>query len=44
MEAWGIVAIIMCCGLFADNMLTKLKLKALRERVDKLDKPSGTKT
>jgi len=44
MEPWGLVALIACCGLFADNMLTKLKLKALQERVDKLDKPSDTKT
>ena len=44
MEAWGIVAIIMCCGLFADNMRTRLKLKALQSRIDKLDTPSGTKT
>ena len=44
MENWGLVAIIMCCGLFADNMLTKNTLKALQERVDKLDKLSATKT
>ena len=44
MDGWGLVAIIMCCGLFADNMLTKHKLKALQERVDKLDKVSGSKT
>ena len=41
MDGWGLVAIIMCCGLFADNMLTKSKLKALQEKVDKLEKPSG---
>jgi hypothetical protein len=44
MDGWGLVAIIMCCGLFADNMLTKLKLKALEERMDKLGKLSGTRT
>ena len=43
-EPWGLVAIIMCCGLFADNMRTRLKLKALQSRIDKLDTPSGTKT
>ena len=41
MESWGIVAIIMCRGLFADNMITKDKLKALKERVDKLEEVSG---
>lgn len=44
MDGWGLVAIIMCCGLFADNMLSKLKLKELQERMDKLDKQSGTNT
>jgi hypothetical protein len=38
MEPWGLVAIIMCCGLFADNQLTKIKLKALKARVDQLEK------
>lgn len=42
MDGWGIVAIIMCCGLFADNMVTKDKLKALKERVDRIDRASGT--
>lgn len=41
MDVWGIVAIIICCGLFADNMLTKDKVMRLEERMDKLDKPSG---
>ena len=44
MDSWGLVAIIMCCGLFADNMLTKHKLKELQDRLNKLDKVSGTKT
>ena len=38
MEPWGLVAIIMCCGLFADNLLTKHKLKAFKTRVDQLEK------
>ena len=44
MDGWGLVAVIMCCGLFAEGMLTRLKLKALQERVDMLDKTSGTRT
>ena len=44
MDSWGLVAIIMCCGLFADNIVTKHKVKALQERMDKLDKVSGTET
>lgn len=44
MDSWGIVALIMCCGLFADNMVTKGKLNELKERVDKIDKASGTTT
>lgn len=37
MESFGLVAIILCCGLFADNMLTKIKLKQLEERVTKVE-------
>jgi hypothetical protein len=38
MDYWGLIAIIICCGLFADNQLTKHKLKALQGRVDQLEK------
>lgn len=44
MDAWGLVAIILCCGLFADNMLIRHKLNELRERVDKHDKVFDTST
>ena len=42
MDDWGLIAIILCCGLFADNQLPKHKLKALQARVDQLEKTSGT--
>ena len=32
------VAIILVCGLFADNIVTKDKLKELAERVKELEK------
>lgn len=35
MEAYGLVAIIICCGLFADNLLIKARLKKLEERIIK---------
>ena len=44
MDGWGLIAIILCCGLFAEDMLTRHKLKVLQERVDKLEKQPGTKT
>lgn len=44
MDSWGLVATIMCCGLFADNLVTKHKLKELQDRIDKLDKESGVRT
>ena len=37
MESFGLVAIILCCGLYADNVLTKIKLKQLEERVTKVE-------
>ena len=37
MEAWGIVAFIMCCGLFADGLIKGQKIKALQERLAKLE-------
>ena len=36
MVDYGFVAIILCCGLIADNILTKMKLSKLQERVDKI--------
>lgn len=43
MDSWGLVAIILCCGLFAQNMLTTQKLKKLQERIDKLDTSNHTR-
>ena len=37
MDSWGLIAIILCCGLFGQNMTLTLKLKALQERVEKLE-------
>ena len=37
MEGWGLVAIIMCCGLFADSLTKGHKIKALQERLAKLE-------
>ena len=42
MDSWGLVAIVMCCGLFAVNMNTNHKLKTLEERMDKLDRSSSS--
>ena len=38
MDSWGLIAFILCCGLFADTMVIKARLKKLRERVDTLEK------
>ena len=43
MDSLGLVAIILCCGLFAEGMLTRHKLKALQDQVAKLEKRCGTK-
>ncbi len=37
MEIWGLVALIVCCGLFADNMNIKTKLKRLEKRVNAVE-------
>jgi len=35
-EGVGYIAVILVCGLFADNMLVKDKLKKLKERIEEL--------
>ena len=42
MEGAGLVAIILICGLYADNILTKDKLKKLTERVEDLEKAKSS--
>jgi hypothetical protein len=37
----GYTAIMLCIGLWADNMLMKRRLKLLEQRVSNLEKPSG---
>ena len=37
-ESIGYIAVILICGLFADNILMKDKLKKLKERIDDLEK------
>ncbi len=37
MESLGAIAIILVCGLFADNMLMKGKLKDLGEKIRNLE-------
>ena len=37
MEGWGIVAFIMCCGLFADGLIKGQRIKALQERLATLE-------
>jgi len=37
-EYAGFIAIILGCGLFADSLLTKQKVKNLTERINDLEK------
>ena len=41
MESLGAISIILICGLFADNMVMKAKLKDLTSRVKDLEKASA---
>jgi hypothetical protein len=38
MDGYGLIAIILICGLFADNMLIKGKLKNMGDRIKDLEK------
>lgn len=38
MEAAGLIAIILVCGLFGESILVRAKLKELRERITELEK------
>ncbi len=37
-EHAGLIAIILICGLFADGLLMKQKVKKLNERVERLER------
>lgn len=43
MEHIGLIAFILICGLFADSLLTKQKLKELSERIKNLENKSENK-
>ena len=42
MDSWGLIAFILCCGLFADTVIIKARFKALKAKVDKLEKSLDT--
>jgi len=41
METLGLIALVLCCSLFADNMMIRHKMKQLDERITEL---SASKT
>ena len=44
MEYAGLIAIIFICGLFADGLLVRQKVKNRIERVERLEKTDGQAT